>query len=304
MRYAVTGGAGFIGSRLVGQLCQDGHDVVVVDDLSRGNTSNLNEVHDEIRFIQTDISDYGSIKKELQGMDGIFHLAALPSIPDSFDHEDEYRRANVVGTDNVLRIGLDSQTKIVFASSSSVYGDVKTLPISENSARNPLSPYAVTKYEGELLSEDYVRQGAQIVVLRYFNVIGIGRALRYAGVIPKFLDKIKRKEPPCIFGDGSLIRDFVDISDVVRATIMAMESDLKHGFFNIGSGRSISIDDLARMMIDASGLLLKPKYDNPRPGDAKATVADVTKSGVVLGWQPTVLLEDSIRALFRNQSGA
>lgn len=298
MRYAVTGGAGFIGSHLVKRLCWDGHDVVTIDNLSRGTVSNLSEVQDRIKFIQTDVSDYSSLRKALQDVDGIFHLAALPSIPDSFNHEDKYRRANVAGTDNVFRIGLDSQTKIVFASSSSVYGNVETLPISETSARNPLSPYAVTKYEGELLAENYVHQGAQIVTLRYFNVIGIGRALKYAGVIPKFLDRIKRKEPPCIFGDGSLIRDFIDVSDVVQATVIAMESDIEHGFFNIGSGRSISIDELAHMMINIARLPLEPEYKESRRGDAKATVADVTKSSRELGWKPTVLLEDSIKALF------
>ena len=300
MRYAVTGGAGFIGSHLVSRLCLDHHDVVVIDNLSRGNMSNLKDVSGKMKFIRADITDYDDLDRVLQGMDGIFHLAALTSIPYSFDQETEYRRTNVMGTDNVFRVGLESQIKIVFASSSSVYGNVDTLPIPENSAQNPLSPYAVTKYEGDLLAENYTSQGAQIVALRYFNVIGIGRALKYAGVIPKFLDVIKRGEPPCIFGDGSLIRDFVDVNDTVRATVMAMESDIAHGFFNIGTGQSTSIDDLARMMINISGFPLEPKYDKPRRGDAKATVADVTKSRVDLGWTPTVLLEDSIKALFRD----
>ena len=300
MRYAVTGGAGFIGSRLVKRLCLDGHTVVAVDNLSRGNMSNLEKIRGKISFVRLDIVDYDNLKKTLQDLDGIFHLAALPSIPDSFNNEGEYRTSNVTGTDNVFRIGLESQTKIVFASSSSVYGNVKTLPIPEHSARNPLSPYAVTKYEGELLAEKYVRQGAQIVALRYFNVIGIGRDMKYAGVIPKFLDKITKKESHCIYGDGSLIRDFVDIEDAIRATVMAMESKITRGFFNIGSGRPISVVDLARMMINISGASVNLEYDEPRRGDARATVADMSKSSAELGWKPTILLEDSIKALFSN----
>ena len=189
---------------------------------------------------------------------------------------------------------------MVFASSSSVYGNVQTLPISEDSVRNPLSPYAATKYEGEILAEKYVDQGAQIVSLRYFNVIGLGRALKYAGVIPKFLDKIKKGEPPIIFGDGLLVRDFVDIDDVIRATIMAMESKTTRGFFNIGSGQPITIKGLARMMIDASGLIFEPEHTEPRCGDAKATLADISKARQEFGWIPTVSLEDSIHTLFKD----
>ena len=262
--------------------------------------SNLEKIRGKISFVRLDIVDYDNLKKTLQDLDGIFHLAALPSIPDSFNNEGEYRTSNVTGTDNVFRIGLESQTKIVFASSSSVYGNVKTLPIPEHSARNPLSPYAVTKYEGELLAEKYVRQGAQIVALRYFNVIGIGRDMKYAGVIPKFLDKITKKESHCIYGDGSLIRDFVDIEDAIRATVMAMESKITRGFFNIGSGRPISVVDLARMMINISGASVNLEYDEPRRGDARATVTDMSKSSAELGWKPTILLEDSIKALFSN----
>ena len=298
MRYAVTGGAGFIGSRLVRCLCADGHEVTVVDNLSRGRVSNLEETRGNMSFIELDVADYLPLKQALHNMNGIFHLAALPSIPDSFIHEDEYRRANVTGSDNVFKIGLESRTKVVFASSSSVYGDVQTLPIPENSARNPLSPYAATKYEGEILAERYAGMGAQIVSLRYFNVIGLGRALRYAGVIPKFLNRIKRGEPPIIFGDGSQVRDFVDIDDVIRATVMAMKGGVSSGFFNIGSGRPITIGDLARMMIDASGLTLKPEHVGSRNGDTKAILADISKAGAEIGWKPTIQLEDNIRALF------
>lgn len=300
MRYAVTGGAGFIGNSLVRQLCADGHEVIVVDNFSRGRASNLKGIRGRISLVEMDIVDYVSLNDALSDLNGIFHLAALPSIPDSFVHEDKYRKANVTGTDNVFRIGLESRTKVVFASSSSVYGNVQTLPISEDSVRNPLSPYAATKYEGEILAEKYVDQGAQIVSLRYFNVIGLGRALKYAGVIPKFLDKIKKGEPPIIFGDGSLVRDFVDIDDVIRATIMAMESKTTRGFFNIGSGQPITIKGLARMMIDASGLIFEPEHTEPRCGDAKATLADISKAREEFGWIPTVSLEDSIHTLFKD----
>ena len=270
-----------------------------MDNLSRGTMSNLKEVHDKISFINLDITDYDRLRNAFHNVDGIFHQAALPSIPDSFKHEEEYRHSNITGTDIVFKIGLESQTRIVFASSSSVYGNVQTVPISEDSTRNPLSPYAVTKYEGELLAEKYIQKGAQIIALRYFNVVGIGRDLKYAGVIPKFLDKIKKGEPPHIFGDGSLIRDFVSVYDVVQANTAAMSGRTTYGFFNIGSGRPISIKDLAHMMIKISGLSLTPKYYESRLGDAKAIVANISKSKAQLGWEPSVSLEDSIEALFR-----
>ena len=297
MRYVVTGGAGFIGSHLVKHLHRNGHRVTVVDNLSRGTVSSIENVRDKIEFVNLDIADYDGLRNALRGTDGIFHQAALASVPDSFEYEDDYWRSNVVGTDNVFKIGHELRVKTVFASSSSVYGNTKTVPIKETSSRNPLSPYAMTKYEDEKLAEKYVLGGAQIIALRYFNVVGTGRSMKYAGAVPKILDAVKRGEPPCIFGDGTVIRDFVHVSDVTRANIMAMESTITYGFFNIGSGVAISIKDLAHMIVRIAGKHLEPKYDSPRPGDADASVADVSKAKEYLRWEPSILLEDGIRTM-------
>lgn len=298
MHYAITGGAGFIGSNLVRRLCKEGHRLTVVDNLSRGTMSNIQDIRDKIEFVNLDVADYDSLKDALHGIDGIFHQAALASVPESFEREDDYRMSNVVGTDNVFKIGHQLRIKIVFASSCSVYGNTKTVPIKETAGRNPVSPYAMTKYEDEMLAEKYIQDGARIVVLRYFNVFGISHNIKDSGAVSKMVDAIKNGEPPCIFGDGTVIRDFVHVGDVVRANIMAMKNPITSGFFNVGSGTGTSIKDLAHMISRISGKRLKPKYTNPCPGDANASVADISKTKEHLGWESSVTLENGIRAMF------
>ena len=298
MHYAVTGGAGFIGSNLVRRLCNDGHHLVVVDNLSRGAMSNIQDIRDKIEFVNLNITDYDDLKDALHDMDGIFHQAALASVPESFEREDDYKMSNVVGTDNVFKIGHQLRIKIVFASSCSVYGNTKTVPIKETTGRNPLSPYAMTKYEDEMLAEKYIQDGARIVVLRYFNVFGISHDIKYSGAVSKMVDAIKNGEPPCIFGDGTVIRDFVHVSDVVRANIMAMKNPVTGGFFNVGSGTGTSIKDLAHMVVRISGRQLKPTYKNSRLGDTNASVADISKAKESLGWESNVTLENGIGAMF------
>ena len=298
MRYVVTGGAGFIGSNIARRLCKDGHHLVVVDNLCRGTMSNIQDIRDKIEFVDLDIADYDDLKDALCGTDGIFHQAALASVPESFEREEDYRMSNIVGTDNVFKIGRQLRIKIVFASSCSVYGNTKTVPIKETAGRNPLSPYAMTKYEDEILAEKYIQDGARIVVLRYFNVFGTSHDIRDSGAVSKMVDTIKNGEPPCIFGDGTVIRDFVHVSDVVRANIMAMKNPITNGFFNVGSGTGTSIKDLAHMTARISGRQLKPKYKNSRPGDANASVADISKAKEYLGWESSVTLENGIREMF------
>ena len=297
MNFAVTGGAGFIGSHIVKRLVGEGHGVTVVDNLSRGAMSSLEGVLDQIDFVRMDICEYDRLKKILRDMDGIFHQAALAYIPSSYENEDEYRRVNVTGTENVFRIGMGHGVRIVYASSSTVYGNGHGAPIKEDSPRRPLNPYGMTKLEAEFAAERYTQKGAQIISLRYFNVVGLGRKQAYSGVIPRFLDRLKEGRSPIIYGDGLQIKDFVFVHDVVLASLVAMASKIRNGFFNIGSGRSISITDLARMMIEISGRKLEPEYHDPRPGDAKMSVADVSKAAKLLGWRPSTAMEEGLRSL-------
>ena len=298
MKFAVTGGAGFIGSHLVKHLVSLGHDVIVVDNLYRGRLSNLDGVQEKVNFVKLDILNYDELKKYLQNVDGIFHQAALTSVPESYEKEDEYKKVNVDGTENIFKIAKEFQIKVVYASSSSVYGNIVKIPITEDFDRKPINPYGLTKLEDELLAEKYAQLGTKIIGLRYFNVFGIGQTLDYAGVITKFLDKINEGKSPIIFGDGSQIRDFIFVKDVARANLAAMESDVKHGFFNIGTGKSISIKDLAYLMIKISGKLLEPEYDKLPPGDVNLSTADITNSINLLNWKAETPLEEGLKTLF------
>lgn len=299
VKFAVTGGAGFIGSHLVRHLVSEGHAVTVIDNLHSGQMSNLDSVRDRIDFVRLDILEYEGLRDALEGADGIFHQAALVSVQESFEMEDEYRRVNIAGTENVFRIAAHMGVKAVYASSSSVYGNVESIPITEDSERRPINPYGVTKLEDELLAERYTREGARIIGLRYFNVFGAGQTDEYAGAVTKFLRRLGDGLPPVVFGDGSQVRDFVFVQDVARANLAAMTCTVRHGFFNIGTGRPTSIRDLAYAMIRASGRSLEPVYDDPLPGDAGLSAADVSQSAR-LGWRAETDLEDGLRTLFRH----
>ena len=297
MKFAVTGGAGLVGSHIVKRLVSDGHNVMVIDNLSRGSKANLEGVYDKIDFVNMDIRERDELKRTFRDTDGVFHQAALAYVPGSYEDEGEYRQVNVAGTENVFQIGLDLGIKIIYASSSTVYGDIRRVPVREDYARRPINPYGTTKLEAELAAERYIKRGAQIVALRYFNVIGQGRKLMYSGVVYRYFEQLKNKRPLIIHGDGSQIKDFVFVNDVVRANLAAMMSSVRNGFFNIGSGRPISIADLARLMISISGSSLKPKYDKLRPGDAKMCVAEISKADRLLDWRPSIVLEDGLQSL-------
>jgi len=298
MNFAVTGGAGFIGSHITKYLVSEGHDVLVIDNLFRGKLSNLEDVKDKINFIKLDILDYESLKTNLQNVDGIFHQAALTSVPESYEKEDEYKNVNINGTENIFKIASEFKIKVVYASSSSVYGDIEKIPITEDFERKPINPYGLTKLEDEFLAEKYSKLGTEIIGLRYFNVYGIGQTLDYAGVITKFLDKINQGKNPIVFGDGSQIRDFIFVQDVARANLATMKSNVEHGFFNIGSGNEITIKELASLMIKISGKSLEPQFDKIPAGDIKLSKADISLSTKILDWKAKTTLEEGLRTLF------
>ena len=302
MNFAVTGGAGFIGSHLARRLVSEGHNVTIIDDLSRGRLTNLDDIREKIRFEKIDICDQTALDGALQDTDGIFHQAALGSVPESWKNPDRYQRVNVGGTENVVRATSRHHIKVVYASSASIYGDIQRIPITEDFERRPISPYGQTKLDCEILAERYVREGAQIVGLRYFNVFGAGQNPAYAEVITSFLNRLNSGEPPVIFGDGSQIRDFTFVGDVVDANLTAMTSSVVGGFFNIGGGKSTSLVDLAHMMIRLSGRHVEPLYESPRPGDVKISTADISKSARLLGWRPKTSLEAGLQTLFQGSA--
>ncbi len=291
MHFAVTGGAGFIGSHLVNYLIKEGHSISVIDNLSYGKKQNLAEVYDQIKFYQEDIRDFEALKKILKNVDGVFHQAALTVVQDSLKKPQEYQDVNVSGTENIFKLAKEHGLKVVFASSSSVYGHKENMPIRENAERKPINPYGKTKLDDEYLFEKYSNLGVSIIGLRYFNIFGKGQTLAYSGVITKFLDRIRESKPPIIFGDGSQIRDFVFVGDVVRANLTCMNNKSSNFLINIGSGKATSILQLANMIIGFSGLSLQAIFQEPQKGDIHKSHADIDSAKKLLKWEPKTELK-------------
>ena len=295
MRFAVTGGAGFVGSHLVKLLVKEGHQVKVIDNLHTGKMENLEEIIEEIEFCELDIQDFNSMEKELKDSEGVFHQAALTVVQDSFKIPEKYHNVNVDGTENIFRIAQKNNFKVVYASSSSVYGHQNIVPILENFEKKPINPYGKTKLDDEILAERYAELGVKIIGLRYFNIFGKGQTLEYAGVITKFLDKLRDKESPIIFGTGSQIRDFIHVEDIAKANLLAMKSDVSFTHANIGTGNSISILELAKIMIDISGLKLEPIMEKALEGDIEKSQSDNSLARKLFDWKPERRLEDWLK---------
>ena len=297
MRYLVTGGAGFIGSNIVKKLVMRGDNVTVIDNLNTGKEENLESVKDKIIFLKDNILNFDLLEKETQGIEGVFHQAALASVQDSFSKPDEYHDVNVNGTENILKLAKKNNFKVVYASSSSVYGNPEKIPINEEDAKNPINPYAETKLKKEELAKNYAENGVKVIGLRYFNVFGKGQSKEYAGVLKLFLERIRDQLPPKINGDGTQFRDFVYVEDVARANIMSMKSDVDHEFFNVGTNTSITILDLAKTIIKYSNLDIEPIFGPALKGDVMKTIADISLIKEKTGWEPKVVLEDWIKEI-------
>ena len=295
MRFVVTGGAGFVGSHLVKLLVNEGHQVTVIDNLHTGKMENLDSVRNDIKFCKIDVQDFDSMERELREIDGVFHQAALTVVQDSFTIPEEYHRVNVEGTENIFKIAQKNNFKVVYASSSSVYGHQDIVPILENFEKKPINPYGKTKLDDEILAEQYVKHGARIIGLRYFNIFGKGQTLEYAGVITKFLDKLRDKKSPIIFGTGSQIRDFIHVEDIAKANLLAMKSDVSFTHANIGTGNSISILELAKIMIDISGLKLEPIMKKALEGDIEKSQSDNSLARKLFDWKPERSLENWLK---------
>jgi UDP-glucose 4-epimerase len=298
VKFVITGGAGFIGSHIVKHLVSKNYEVSIVDDFSRGRLENLSGFEEIIEIHKIDILDLNSLRKIISDSDGIFHQAALTSVPESFLQKEKYHNVNVDGTENIFKLAKEFEKKVVFASSSSVYGNTVLTPIVEDFDKNPINPYGITKLDDEKLAKKYHDLGVSIIGLRYFNVYGIGQTNNYAGVITKFFNQIKLNQSPIIFGDGSHTRDFVSVEDVAKANLLSMESDTDFSFLNIGSGIPTSVKELVQLMINLSGKSLEIKYDELPQGDVKESLADVSLAKKQIGWNFETSLKDGLQKFF------
>ena len=298
MKFIVTGGAGFIGSHISKFLLNLNHEVIVVDNLRRGNKKNLEEISTDIDFQEVNILDFEKMKKISKNADGIFHQAALGSVPLSFKEPKEYFKVNAIGTENILKLGQESNCKVIFASSSSVYGTQTKFPICEDAEKNPLNPYGKSKLEAEKFALQYVENNVKAIGLRYFNVFGIGQNPNYAGVIPKFIEKLLKHASPIIEGDGEQIRNFTFVDDVVRANWLSFKSKTDNAFINIASGTTTSVNNLAKLLIKLSKLDLEPKYTDSRLGDIKKSQADTSLAKKLIGWESKISLEEGLQKIF------
>ena len=298
----LTGGAGFIGSHLAERLLAGGHSVVVLDNLYAGKMQNLKRCsgNPNFRFIKGDIRDKKTVERAIAEVDAVIHQAAITSVPLSIKNPKFVYSVNVAATMSLLESCVKNEVaRFVFASSSSVYGAAKKMPVSENAPTRPLSPYGESKLHVEKYCQKFWDEhGLETVCLRYFNVYGPRQtAGQYAGVISIFFDRLRNKLPPIIYGDGEQTRDFVYVSDAVEATVMALGCEKAAGkILNIGTGKATSLNQLSRTFMKLMRCSnVKPKYVAPRAGDIRHSLADITKAKEILGYRPKVSLEQGLK---------
>ncbi len=291
MKIVITGGAGFIGSNLAEELAKN-HEVVIIDDLSTGRVENVEDL--DLELVRGSITDPDMLKENFRGVDYVFHQAALPSVQRSIEDPVRANEVNICGTLNVLVAARDADVKkVIYASSSSVYGDMPELPKREDMKPDPKSPYAVAKLAGEyycrVFNEIY---GLKTVALRYFNVYGPRQdpSSDYAAVIPKFANRVMAGKAPIIYGDGEQTRDFTFVRDVVQANVRAMESDAT-GVFNVATGTRISINDLAVMVMGVVGECVDCVHEEPRAGDVRDSLGDISRARAGFGYAPRYGME-------------
>jgi UDP-glucose 4-epimerase len=307
MRCLVTGGAGFIGSHLTDRLVHDGHTVTVLDNLATGLLSNLTLVHDHIQFINGDLRDFKTVSDAVKNQDVVFHLGALGSVPRSIDDPITTNAVNVNGTLNILVAAKDNSVKrVIYASSSSVYGDTAILPKVETMQMNPLSPYSISKMTAETYSKIfYSVYGLETVNLRYFNVFGPRQRLdsQYAAVIPRFIASLLKGQAPIVHGDGLQSRDFTFVQNNVEANILAAiapSQKVAGQTFNIACGNQHSLLELIGLIQTSFGSSIEPVFVASRAGDVRDSRADIRAAQNAFGYFPKVGfaegMADTIRA--------
>ncbi len=295
----VTGGAGFIGSNLCQELVRCGNYVVILDDLSTGKKANIEPIiaRDSVQFIHGSVTDLPLLQKVFHNVDYVFHLAAISGVPQSIENPLASHNINITGALNVLIAARDNKVgKVVYASSSSVYGDTPSLPQKEDMVPNPQSTYAVTKLAAEYYCQVFQQvYNLNTVCLRYFNVYGPKQDphSQYAAVIPRFISRTLQGKPPIIFGDGKQTRDFTFIEDAVAAAILVAESDAT-GIFNVGAGNRVTVNELTDLVLKLTGKDLEPTHQKPRPGDIRHSLADISKVKQI-GYNPRYSLEEGLR---------
>ncbi|MBM3187136.1 MAG: SDR family oxidoreductase [Chloroflexi bacterium] len=309
MKLLVTGGAGFIGSHLVEALLARGEWVRVLDDFSTGKRGNLAPFLDRVELIEGDIRDYDVVRRAAHGMDLILHQAALASVPRSIRQPLASHEVNVTGTLHVLQAAREEGVgRIVYASSSSVYGDSPVLPKREDMTPDPLSPYAASKLAGEHYCQVFSRvYGLETVPLRYFNVFGPRQdpESQYAAVIPKFIKAMLRGESPVIYGDGEQSRDFTYVANVVEANLLAAAAPTADGApINCACHTRITLNELVAHLNEILGTHAAPIYTDPRPGDVKHSFADLARARERLGYEPVVGFEEGLRCTVEAMRGA
>ncbi len=311
-RYVVTGGAGFIGSHIAETLADQGHEVVVLDDLSTGHLHNLAGFRDRVEFVEGSICDLALLQDLFQGVDVVFHQAALASVPRSVAEPLASNEVNVTGTLKVLLAARDQKVhRVVYAASSSAYGDSEELPKREDMPARPLSPYAITKYVDELYGKVFSDlYELPTIGLRYFNVFGARQdpQSQYAAVIPLFITRYLAGEAPLIHGDGGQSRDFTYIENVVQANLKAAAAPAAADgrVYNVACGEAITVKDLCLRIRDLVGSELEPQHGPTRVGDVRHSLADIAAGRELLGYDPGVDLATGLErtvAWYREQSG-
>jgi len=300
MKALVTGGAGFIGSNLVDALLRRGDDVVLLDNFASGRRERIEEFAGRVRVVEGDLRSYERVHAATRGVEVVFHQGALPSVPRSIQDPLTTNAVNVDGTLNVLLAARDEDVRrVVFASSSSIYGDADGLPRVESQALSPLAPYAVSKLAAEAYCSAFWKvYSLETVCLRYFNVFGPRQdpASQYAAVVPRFVKKLLEREQPIVYGDGQQKRDFTFVGDVVEANLLAAETDGIAGeSFNIAAGRSRTVNELARVLAAVLDRDIEPVHVDPRAGDVRDSAADIAKAERSLGYRPSAVFEDALR---------
>jgi len=309
MRYLVTGGAGFIGSNMVDELVRRGHDVTVLDDLSAGKEENLAGVRGKIDFRIGNIIDLAAVQSACHGVEYVIHLAARTSVPKSVKDPVETNKINIDGTLNVLVAARDAKVRrFVYAASSSAYGETPTLPKIETMQPDPISPYGVTKYVGELYAQVFGRvYGLENACVRYFNVFGPRQdpTSQYSGVLSRFMLAILDGEQPVIYGDGEQTRDFTYIENVVDETLRACDASGVSGkVFNGGTGVRITLNEVLKLLAKITGRKIQPRYDPPREGDIRDSQADISLARGMLGYEPRVHFEEGLKRTWEWYQGA
>jgi UDP-N-acetylglucosamine/UDP-N-acetyl-alpha-D-glucosaminouronate 4-epimerase len=299
MRALVTGGAGFIGSHLATRLVADGHDVRVLDNFATGRRSNMNAIGGDVELVEGDIQSYERAHKAVRGCDIVFHQAALPSVPRSIQDPLTSNATNVIGTLNILLAARDEGVqRVVYASSSSVYGANPTLPKQEDMAALPISPYATAKLAAEGYCRSFgVGYGLETVALRYFNVFGARQdpSSQYAAVIPNFITALLDNRAVTIFGDGEQSRDFTHVDNVVQANLLAMHAaDVSGKVFNVACGRKVSLNELVGQLQQLIGSDVETIYAPRRAGDVPHSLASLDRARAELGYEPGVDLREGL----------